>query len=235
MSSPLNELDLNGNKWQFLSHPHRYVVASEQRGDAVDLVKQSTTRQFRTAKDVLSRLTGSHGRPARRGVLLADDVGLGKTTIGALVAWVFAGCGQRVRILAPNDTLKDRWTKELIFHVALMNECAPRLTVHAKNIKTNRNAKLGAGSIHVAKHSHAARGATIDCDLLIVDEAHRAKGDSSAFSRALRTKVLPWSVAIRRSRRSRIIRARCGNWSGQTKARVFKLRPRISTGTLVPR
>ena len=52
-------------------------------------------------------LNGSYDEKARRGILLADDVGLGKTTVAALVAWVVASAGERrgVRILAPNDVM----------------------------------------------------------------------------------------------------------------------------------
>ena len=38
-------------------------------------------------------------------MLLADDVGLGKTTVSALVAWVIACQDKRVRIYAPNEVL----------------------------------------------------------------------------------------------------------------------------------
>ena len=68
--------------------PERYVEASK-RSDR-PLVLESTRRQFLTARDILARLNGSYGGEARRGILLADDVGLGKTTVAALVAWVVA-------------------------------------------------------------------------------------------------------------------------------------------------
>ena len=58
---------------------------------------ESTHRQFQTARDILERLNGSCGKKARRGVMLADDVGLGKTTVAALVAWVVASAGGAAR------------------------------------------------------------------------------------------------------------------------------------------
>ncbi len=61
------------------------------------LAPESTRRQFVTAADILVRLNGSLGEPTRRGLLLADDVGLGKTTVAALVAWVVASSGEGVR------------------------------------------------------------------------------------------------------------------------------------------
>ena len=110
---PIESLGLSANQWQFLSAPDRYVKASK-RSDRT-LVLESTRRQFLTARDILARLNGSYGEEARRGVLLADDVGLGKTTVAALVAWVVASAGEkrRVRILAPNDVMMRRWEEEL--------------------------------------------------------------------------------------------------------------------------
>lgn len=189
--SAIEPLGLSANQWQFLVAPDRYVAASansERR-----LVVSSTERQFATARDILVRLNGSHGQIARRGILLADDVGLGKTTVAALVAWVFAGVGKRVRILAPNDVMARRWTEELHAHIRLLKKCAPRLEVGANRIKDRRTGRLLAGSIQVLKHSYAG---SLDCDLLIVDEAHRAKGEATTFSKNLHDKKKSYRRAL---------------------------------------
>ncbi len=109
MTPPIEDLGLSREQWQFLHEPKKYVEASKESGRP--LVLASATRQFLTARDILARLTGADGRGARRGILLADDVGLGKTTVASLVAWVFACAGKKrsVRILAPNDVMKRRW------------------------------------------------------------------------------------------------------------------------------
>ncbi len=49
--------------------------------------------------------------------------------------------------------------------------------------------RLSAGSIQVVKHSYAASDFNLACDLLIVDEAHRAKGEGTAFSRRLKQQI----------------------------------------------
>lgn len=77
------------------------------------LLPAPTKRQMTTAFETLRRLkrvrpTSSPGTARQRGVLLADDVGLGKTAVGAFVAGVFAGRGFRVRILAPNAPMARR-------------------------------------------------------------------------------------------------------------------------------
>ena len=53
-------------------------------------------------------------------------------------------------------------------------------------MKARKVGRLSAGSIQVVKHSYAASDFNLDCDLLIVDEAHRAKGEDTAFSAALK-------------------------------------------------
>jgi ERCC4-related helicase len=186
MMLPIEPLGLSARQWQFLSTPDRYVEASERFGRK--LVLESTRRQFLTARDILARLNGSFGIDARRGLLLADDVGLGKTSIAALVAWIVAsaGDGRSVRILAPNDVMMRRWEDELLNQVQPLWKCAPHLAIHKSRVKARRVGRLAAGSIQVVKHSYAASDLNLACDLLIVDEAHRAKGEHTAFSKALK-------------------------------------------------
>jgi len=184
----IESLGLSAKQWQFLSAPpDRYVEASTRAGRR--LVLESTRRQFLTARDILARLNGSNGEEARRGILLADDVGLGKTTVAALVAWVVASAGEKrgVRILVPNDVMMRRWVDELRSHVEPLRKCAGALeNVRENRVKAGRVGRLSPGSIQVVKHSYAASGDILNCDLLIVDEAHRAKGEGTAFSTALK-------------------------------------------------
>ena len=162
----IEPLGLSANQWKFLSAPDKYVAQSDRM-----LVKVSTRRQFLTARDILTRLNGSNGAKACRGILLADDVGLGKTTVAALVAWVVASAGERrgVRILAPNDVMMRRWEEELLSHVAPLQQCARALGVEKRHVKVGKT-KLTRGSIQVVKHSYAASQERLACDLLIVDE-----------------------------------------------------------------
>lgn len=178
---PIEPLNLHARQWQFLANPDAYIKASKRQ-----LVPQSTRRQFITAADILARLNGSFDEPPRRGLLLADDVGLGKTPVAALVAWVVASSGRSVRILAPNDVMERRWKRELLDHVIPLERCAPHLNARKNQLKDRRIKRLSAGSIQVVKHSYASSNSNLACDLLIVDEAHRAKGDQTSFSKALK-------------------------------------------------
>ena len=174
----MDDFQIDARKWRFLDNPARYIEC-ETGGLQLEPLK----RQFKTAKEILLRLADG------RGVLLADDVGLGKTTVGALVAWVVACQNKRVRIYAPNEVLRRRWAEELERHVPMLNYV--NLDAGYDRIKQGDAAKLYAGRIQVATHyalvrSHGNNEQRTACDLMIIDEAHRAKGDGSAFNEALR-------------------------------------------------
>jgi len=178
----IEPLGLSASQWKFLSRPGAYVACSGGKLDP-----NSTPRQFTTARDILERMNGSNGLDVRRGVLLADDVGLGKTNVAILVAWVIAAGGERgrVKILVPNNVMRRKWVDDLKFHVPLLNICAPALDVNASRVRDGKVGRLRNGCINVLNHSHAGASSNLACDLLIIDEAHRAKGEHSAFSREL--------------------------------------------------
>jgi len=172
----MDDFQIDARRWRFLDNPARYI-----KHESGGLQVEPLTRQFKTAKEILARLASG------RGVLLADDVGLGKTTVGALVAWVVACQNKRVRIYAPNEVLRRRWAEELERHVPMLRQ---RGASYAR-IKQGDVGKLNPGRIQVTTHhalvkSHANNMQRTACDLMIIDEAHRAKGDGSAFNEALR-------------------------------------------------
>lgn len=168
------DFQIDARKYRFLDNPSRYIER-KTGGLQVEPLK----RQFKTAKEILVRLASG------RGVLLADDVGLGKTTVSALVAWVVACQDKRVRIYAPNEVLRRRWAEELERHVPMLEQ----IGASTARIKQG-NVRLDKGRIQIATHhalvkSHDDGERRTACDLMIIDEAHRAKGDGSAFNEAL--------------------------------------------------
>ncbi len=177
----MDDFQIDARRWRFLDAPDRYI----EHG-AKGLLLEPLERQFKTAKEILNRLA------VGRGVLLADDVGLGKTTIGALIAWVVACQGKRVRIYAPNAGMRRRWAEELERHVPMLKRLGGTYdSIGSKSIRQGEVERLRDGSIQVATHhalvkSHGHNEQQTACDLMIIDEAHRAKGDGSAFNEALR-------------------------------------------------
>ena len=172
----MDDFQIDARRWRFLANPARYIER-----ESGGLQVEPLARQFKTAKEILARLADG------RGVLLADDVGLGKTTVGVLVAWVIACQDKRVRIYAPNEVLRRRWAEELQRHVPMLGQ----LGASYDRIKQGEVGRLHAGRIQVATHytlvkNHGNNEQRTACDLMIIDEAHRAKGDGSAFNEALR-------------------------------------------------
>jgi len=172
----MDDFQIDARRWRFLDNPAKYIER-----ETGGLKIEPLARQFKTAKEILSRLADG------RGVLLADDVGLGKTAVSAIVAWVVACQDKRVRIYAPNEVLRSNWAKELERHVPLLTQ----IGASKDRIRQGDVERLRFGSIQVATHhalvrSHGNNEQRTACDLMIVDEAHRAKGDGSAFNEALR-------------------------------------------------
>ncbi len=181
----MDDFQIDARRWRFLDNPARYI--NKIKGKSGGLQVEPLTRQFNTAKEILNRFKDG------RGVLLADDVGLGKTTVGALIAWI-AACQvdksgnpvNKVRIYAPNEVLRRRWADELERHVSMLRD----IGASSDRIKQGDVGRLHAGRIQVTTHnafvkSHSDGEQRTACDLMIIDEAHRAKGDGSAFNKAL--------------------------------------------------
>ncbi|SAL43131.1 helicase [Caballeronia sordidicola] len=177
-------LDINARSWQFLDRrkAKQYIECHDRHRVLNPGWKQlklpTTKRQFTTAKAILDRMNSG-----TEGILLADDAGLGKTTVATLCALVFAGNGKSVRILAPNDVMARRWRQELELHIDAVAECARSLKLDtAKSRLRSHIAWLTDGTIAVSTHQKAER---LLCDLLIVDEAHRARSEHSRLGRAI--------------------------------------------------
>lgn len=175
-------LSINAQRWRFL-RPRKavqYIKAYDRlREEGWKKLECSTTRrQFATAREILNRMNNG-----QQGVLLADDVGLGKTTVAVLCALVFAGSGKRVRILAPNEMMSRRWRQELEVHIDAVARFAPHLDLETAQRRLGTAVKnLNAGAIAVSTHQKARK---LVCDLLIIDEAHRTRSEASNLAKRI--------------------------------------------------
>lgn len=173
------QLDISVKSWQFLSRPERYRREWRKvHPKAHKLLPEATGRQLRTAMEIVDRFRNQFG------LLLADDVGLGKTLVAVLVAGVFAGTGKRVRILAPNETMRRKWEQEAREHFAVLAGVAD-LDISPRCVKGPTVSRLHDGRVQVATHAKASSRTYLKCDLLIVDEAHRARGEDTLFRKEL--------------------------------------------------
>ena len=94
-----------------------------------------------------------------------------------------AGEKRKVRILAPNDVMMRRWAEELQSHVRASSGMREASRRPGEPRESRKGGRLKAGSIQVVNHYYAASDSILDCDLLIVDEAHRAKGEDTDSAR----------------------------------------------------
>jgi hypothetical protein len=179
-------IDINAHRWKFLwaDKADRYIEVYKRLREELreegwkNLVPSTTRRQFATAHEILDRMN-----TGQQGVLLADDVGLGKTTVAALCAFVFAGSEKRVRILAPNEMMARRWRQELEVHIGAIGEFAKHLKLENALKRLRHDVqRLHMGTIEVSTHFKAAQ---LACDLLIIDEAHRTRSKNSGLARAV--------------------------------------------------
>jgi len=100
--------------------------------------------------------------------------------------------------------MQRRWASQLATHAEYLNECG--FDADKALIKIG-GARLHEGRINVVKHSIVITKAATDCDLLIIDEAHRAKGENSLFRRKLKK----W---VEQASRVLILRTRAETISG---------------------
>lgn len=185
--SDLNKFYTLKDSWSFLNYPDKYIEEWDKANYPRKLNPCSTKREFNTASDILTRLL------EKKGILLADDVGLGKTTVAALVAWVFAGNGKSVRILAPNKNMKRRWEQEMDSHIKPLQFVAKNLNIKEESLKRKEVQRLKSGNIHVTTHNMAS---VLNCDLLIIDEVHHAKGEKSKFSEKIKKNLKNFDKAL---------------------------------------
>ena len=117
--------------------------------------------------------------PLSKGVLLADEVGLGKTIEAALVMAQRWWERQRLILLIAPASLRKQWAQELREKFSL-----PSIILDAKRVKDMAKAgepnPLGAGqAVIILSYEYAARIApslrAIKWDLVVFDEAHKLR------------------------------------------------------------
>ncbi len=178
----MGDFQIDARRWRFLDNPAKVHSSAKTGG----LKIEPLARQFQDGKG-----GSSHCLADGRGVLLADDVGLGKTTVSALVAWVVACQDKRVRSYAPNEVLRRHWAEELERHVPMLEQIGASKDPHPTGRR--RAAAFGehpGRDPSRARQEHGNSEQRTACDLMIIDEAHRAKGDGSAFTRRFATSAI---------------------------------------------
>jgi len=129
--------------------------------------------QVETVRKVLKQYRGR--------VLLADEVGLGKTIEAGMVVkeYMLRGMAERVLILTP-ASLVGQWREEMVEKFSI--DCA---TTHDKLLRDDPAAfwaqpRVIASIAAARRKEHAALLSAQSYDVVVVDEAHHLKDQSSA-------------------------------------------------------
>ena len=135
---------------------------------------EALDRQFKTAKKILARLR------TRKGQILADDAGLGKTWIAAMVGINIILNGGTVLVLVPGKPLKDKWGSDIA-------KVSSAFGLFDGGTGIPRGKKPAA--LIVSTYAEFIKSTTRKnkISLLVVDEAHHAKNNASHFKQSLET------------------------------------------------
>ncbi len=178
------------------------LLLNNQLGKCADFGLRSTTLQYGAIGDGfgLAGLLGartsllSHqlyvasivGKRSSPRVLLADEVGLGKTIEAGLILnqQILRGTVQRVLILAP-DSLTHQWLVEMLrrFHLSFSLLDEMRLKEIDFQIEFEQNS-LVISPMSMFERNSALRDCvqSLEWDMVIIDEAHRLNGLGSTPS-----------------------------------------------------
>jgi hypothetical protein len=176
----LPSLGISRHNWKFLCNTRwrrRFIASFDATHEGIgrQLAPPATARQMRTASAILDRLR------AQKGILLADDVGTGKTTVAAWVILVFALQSKDIRVLAPNRSMRRRWEEEIEWQF----KAYAVLAASGQPAKQAQILKQLRKYVRFKTHGTVTK-ADLQKDLLVIDEVHRAKNENTKFARRIR-------------------------------------------------
>jgi len=117
--------------------------------------------------------------PLSRGVLLADEVGLGKTIeAGLVIAQRWAERRRHILLIVP-ATLRKQWQQELVDKFQLPVRILDAVTYRTFGAKGEPNPFNNRGTLLLCSYQFAAAKAAdigaVPWDLVVIDEAHRLR------------------------------------------------------------
>ena len=168
---------------------------------SIDRLSQSlaTARVDLNPHQVDAALFAIHS-PLSKGVILADEVGLGKTIEASLViAQRWAERRRRVVLIVP-ATLRKQWQQELMDKFGIQSEILESAAFRQRGII---NAFDQPGTVKICSFQLAARNdyelRTTPWDLIVIDEAHRLRNvykKSSKIAGAIRDATLDYQKIL---------------------------------------
>jgi hypothetical protein len=160
---------------------YAHELTCRHSADSVDRLSQSL---FDASVDLnphqIDAALFALSNPMQQGVLLADEVGLGKTIEAALVLCQYWAERRRKLIIVCPASLRKQWSQELADKFAL-----PSVVMDASAVKKSGYSdhgflsQLAGKTIIIMSYPYAAKLADImvgfNWDLLVVDEAHKLR------------------------------------------------------------
>ncbi len=178
---------------QYHSQYFSHQITLEGMGEE-NLAKSLTTARVDMNPHQVEAALFALKSPLDRGVLLADEVGLGKTIeAGIVIAQRWAERKRRILLIVP-ASLRKQWQQELSDKFSLPSSIMEAKTYRDKVKAGNHQPFLGIDDIVITSYEFAARKAdelaAIRWDLVIYDEAHRLRNvyrkNGSKRAKALR-------------------------------------------------
>jgi adenine-specific DNA-methyltransferase len=138
--------------------------------------------------------------PLSRGVLLADEVGLGKTIeAGLVIAQRWAERRRHILLIVP-ATLRKQWQQELADKFQIPVRILEASTYRALTVKGEANPFMNHDSLLLCSYQFAAAKAAdigvVPWDLVVIDEAHRLRNVYKGTSKV--AQAIKGSLADRR-------------------------------------
>lgn len=174
----MDSIPVNGNNLKYLDNPDKYKNKK--------VSKHSWSRQCKTAKQIMIRFNDK-----KFGQLLADDTGLGKTWVAAICALTFAKCGGRVLVIVPSKQLVPKWKDDINAVKKLLSKIQGITDINIRNTWDEDIGRVKERTVAIITH-HEFRDKTypnLTANLLIVDEAHRSKGELTGFRTKLNERI----------------------------------------------
>ena len=157
------------------------LTASDATGTATDLARSIANARVDLNPHQVDAALFAIRSPLSRGVILADEVGLGKTIeAGLVIAQRWAERRRRILLIVP-ATLRKQWQEELQQKFAL-----PARIVDQRAQRLDENDTVLIASYQFAS-GRAADVASVPWDLVVFDEAHRLRNVYKGTSRIAAT------------------------------------------------
>lgn len=165
---------------QYQSKYYAWLLTRRAAGDAVEsLAPTLVDSQVDLNPHQVEAALFACANPLSRGVILADEVGLGKTIeAGLVISQRWAERRRRILIIVPAN-LRKQWHQELQDKFNLQAVLLEAKSYNALRKRDRRNPFQGAAGPVICSYQFAKGKAedikAVDWDLVVLDEAHRLR------------------------------------------------------------